>query len=114
MPRDPIDTTNMARWFGSKPVLCQCCHDPLENEEFFYDSNHHSPIANRLIWGIVCSACFEVYGLGLGVGLGQKYENKPPYFRVENPTVIRVIAKYENGTEKDITQLLNSFGKGDK
>lgn len=53
-------------WFGSKPKcdFCKC-----EPEARFVDGK------TRLgPWAIMCEACYEFHGRGIGLGLGQMYE----------------------------------------
>ena len=97
-------------WYGSKPDICQCCLKSLEGEKYFFDANHRSPHAGRFIWGIICETCFDKHGIGLGIGKAQKYENHPPYYKVEAP-ILSAIATYADGTEKDITNLILNAGK---
>lgn len=99
------------RWFGTVPDVCQVCFESLENEDYFFDSNHQSPHAQRLIWGILCEDCFKTLGTGLGIGRGQQYENTPPYLKVEEPQLFRVVGKLENGSEVDLTETLLRFAK---
>lgn len=54
------------KWMGSKPVKCDLCGGELE--DVFYDARTTSGP-----WGILCSMCFAVHGVGIGTGMGQIY-----------------------------------------
>ncbi len=56
----------MGKWIGSVPVACDICHGKLNNK-FIDGATIYGP------WAIMCPACHEMVGLGLGTGLGQKY-----------------------------------------
>ena len=51
---------------------CDVCHIPLKGEvEFFVDGKTvWGP------WGLLCPDCFRNHGVGLGCGMGQKYNGK--------------------------------------
>lgn len=58
------------KWIGPAPTKCDICQAPITH--VFFDARTH---ANR--WGNFCHSCFKHYTTGrLGVGFGQKYENK--------------------------------------
>lgn len=54
------------KWTGEIPPMCDICGDPLT--KWFVDGK-----TEMGSWVIMCPGCFKVYGVGLGVGLGQKY-----------------------------------------
>ena len=50
------------------PKVCDVCHGPF-TENIMYDAaTYHGP------WANMCMHCFNEIGVGLGTGLGQKYE----------------------------------------
>jgi hypothetical protein len=52
---------------GKPPESCDLCSGPFLN--FAYDAKTvHGP------WGWLCQTCFNEKGIGLGLGLGQRYE----------------------------------------
>ena len=54
------------RWIGDAPEQCDLCRTPLLHE--FYDV--------RLLngsWANTCHRCWQVYGTGLGEGVGQHF-----------------------------------------
>lgn len=55
------------RWPGPKPE-CDICKD--KPRLFFVDGSTQSG------WAVLCEVCFDIYGLGLGPGVGQKYDAK--------------------------------------
>ena len=57
------------QWESTAPTECDLCHDDLE-DSFIDGKTKYGP------WGIMCSTCHEIYGCGLGLGLGQKYDLK--------------------------------------
>ena len=59
------------KWLGTWPANCQLCGISLEAAEKFYDARLYQ---GR--WGLVCPVCFNAFGTGLGVGLGQEYDSK--------------------------------------
>ena len=69
-PPKPIPTTT-AKWLGDA-INCNICKDRLDrfvDKMWFVDGrtvNSH--------WAVMCPECFEYYGVGLGVGKGQKYD----------------------------------------
>lgn len=52
------------------PIHCQLCSTLIR--DCFYDAKLQP--SGR--WGKVCPECFKEYGMGLGVGLGQRYCRK--------------------------------------
>lgn len=54
-------------WSGPRPEVCDLCGEPIEG--VFYDACiKHGP------WGILDQKCMDRYGVGLGTGMGQKYD----------------------------------------
>jgi hypothetical protein len=66
------------RWMGSKHPKCDFCKDELEGLPFFVDGI--TKYGGR--WGVMCPEDFEKWGVGLGIGLGQKYSGTPPFKRL--------------------------------
>lgn len=58
---------NLVYWAGTPPVRCDICHKALGAT--FFDAR-----AQTGHWGCLCQTCYTVHGVGLGTGLGQKYE----------------------------------------
>jgi hypothetical protein len=53
-------------WVGSAPARCDLCEKPITS--VFYDARtRYGP------WACLCQACFDLDGMGLGTGRGQKY-----------------------------------------
>ena len=63
------------RWMGTKPVRCDICgHKFGDKDEHFYDfATRQGP------WALGCDSCFKKYGIGLGIGRGQKYDVRTLY-----------------------------------
>jgi hypothetical protein len=59
------------RWEGTWPADCDICEIDLQVYEVFYDAR--TRIGS---WALLCPDCFEEEGVGLGTGLGQKYDSK--------------------------------------
>lgn len=62
-------TTKTVKWTGRKPSVCDIpnCGTPITN--FWVDGRTtFGP------WANMCPACFTKYGVGLGLGKGQKYD----------------------------------------
>ena len=58
-----------AKWHGEPPERCDLCgHKP---KGVFIDGR-----TKMGAWAIMCSACHKEFGVGLGVGKGQRYELK--------------------------------------
>ena len=61
-------TYQITDWAGLVPEKCDICEDKIKDE--FYDG------ATRLRgkpWAVMCPACFSDYGVGLGIGKGQRF-----------------------------------------
>jgi hypothetical protein len=56
-------------WMGDKPKDCDICHKAL-GDSFVDGATTMGP------WGIMCKNCFPVFGVGLGIGRGQRYEKQ--------------------------------------
>lgn len=58
-------------WVEKIPVYCECCDVHLEYiGNYFIDGK----IKSSTKWGILCEDCHKKYGIGLGMGKGQKYD----------------------------------------
>ena len=57
------------KWHGTPPELCEVCKGELEGE--FVDGR-----TKPGFWAIMCLACHKEFGVGLGIGKGQKYKMK--------------------------------------
>ena len=61
------------KWQG-EAESCDICGeslDGLSDKQWFVDGKtKHGP------WAVMCPMCFETYGVGLGIGKGQKYDVK--------------------------------------
>jgi len=53
-------------WTGSTPSICQICYRNLV-DKFIDGATVLGP------WAMLCPTCHDVYGQGLGTGLGQLY-----------------------------------------
>ena len=53
-------------WASAVTKNCQACGRVLHSA--FYDARLKDGV-----WGIVCDPCFQIRGVGLGVGRGQRY-----------------------------------------
>ena len=57
------------KWYGTIPTQCEVCGGKLTDE--FIDGK------TKVGFGaIMCPACHKEFGVGLGLGKGQKYEMK--------------------------------------
>lgn len=57
------------RWLGKPPLHCDICNRAFtESDQHFFDAK-----TKQGLWGILCQQCWNLHGVGLGVGLGQKY-----------------------------------------
>ena len=69
-------------WNGSTPTNCHVCKEPLNwvaNKQWFVDGR----LKGQDSWCLMCPRCFEHYGVGLGIGKGQKYSVIKPYEKLE-------------------------------
>jgi hypothetical protein len=56
-------------WQGSEPRSCDLCRKPIGKT--FMDAK-----TSQGAWGILCPQCHKTHGVGLGLGLGQRYDKK--------------------------------------
>lgn len=69
--------TQNKHWMG-EPGRCDFCKVDLTTQKAFFDGKTtYGP------WAMMCIACFRKYGVGIGTGVGQKYDGKPPYNKLE-------------------------------
>ena len=59
----------MSKWSGTLPTTCDLCKGKLK-KEFIDGRTTFGP------WAIMCKKCFQISGVGLGLGKGQKYSIK--------------------------------------
>jgi len=62
----------LPRFATNAPMMCNRCTTLWENTshpKVMYDAR-----TRRGPWGWLCQSCFNLEGIGLGIGLGQKYE----------------------------------------
>ena len=68
--------TSPITWAGSTPSACDLCSRPLGagqgKSKTFYDAK-----TRMGPWGCLCQGCFRTNGLGVGTGLGQRFELRP-------------------------------------
>ena len=57
------------KWHGITPKQCEICGEPLTNE--FIDGR-----TKIGFWANMCPACHKEFGVGLGIGKGQKFKIK--------------------------------------
>jgi hypothetical protein len=62
--------TAQTKWLG-KAENCDICEKSLTHFPKFYNGR----IAGYSIWALMCQECFNAYGAGLGLGLGQEYDS---------------------------------------
>jgi hypothetical protein len=60
--------TTEKKWMGAKPDSCDLCGHVLKSGQFIDGKTVHGP------WAIMCPTCHLMYGVGLGTGLGQRYD----------------------------------------
>lgn len=61
------------KWMG-KVDKCDICEESLnwiQNKQWFVDGK-----LKQGPWALMCPRCFEMHGVGLGTGKGQKYDLK--------------------------------------
>lgn len=56
----------MKRYYINPPLSCDVCSTKFKT--VMYDAK-----TSQGPWANMCEECFSMYGIGLGVGLGQKY-----------------------------------------
>lgn len=75
------------QWIGNIPTHCQLCGDTISDtfidgmistEPYRYIGTVTEPYLPPPggPWGIMCSACHQEHGCGLGEGKGQKYQHQ--------------------------------------
>lgn len=64
-------TQEIRKWTGTWPIDCQFCGTDLTLQEYFVDGK---TLAGA--WALMCPICWSVYGIGVGLGKGQKYDSK--------------------------------------
>lgn len=69
------------RWLSKPPTHCNLCGESLESSRFFVDGR---TMLHPTGWCHMCPVCFRSVGMGLGIGYGQAYENKPPYYKLDS------------------------------
>ena len=59
------------KWYGTQPEKCDLDGEPIE--DLFFDG---ATKTNGTVgpWAIMCPHCFREHGVGLGTGVGQRYE----------------------------------------
>jgi hypothetical protein len=64
-------TTNNIRWLSNRNT-CNMCEKDISagNTPFFVDGKTNN---KNQEWALMCPECFKIHGVGLGIGLGQKY-----------------------------------------
>ena len=67
------------KWMGTPPTECDTCGRKID--QVFIDGR----VRVGGMWAILCPACHEKLGVGLGQGKGQKYE-----YRVRDGEWIKV------------------------
>ena len=63
----------MKYWTGKAPRRCDVCEGMLTSKD---DTAQDAFTDGRLhigTWGILCDGCHETFGVGHGVGKGQRY-----------------------------------------
>ena len=67
------------KWSGTWPANCQVCRTPNLSDKgadlSFYDW-FVDGLTRYGHWALMCPECFDQEGVGLGTGLGQKYDSK--------------------------------------
>ena len=65
------------KWLGDVPETCDLCQQPMNrilNKQWFVDGKISLRHVAAGRWANMCPRCFEMYGEGLGLGKGQKYD----------------------------------------
>ena len=59
------------------PTKCDLCSAPFwkKEGEVFFDCR----VKGGTAWGYLCPTCFSKHGVGLGTGMGQRYEYDPTF-----------------------------------
>jgi len=59
------------KWLGKWPARCDICAADLQSTGTFFDAR-----TKQGPWGLLCPACFENEGVGIGPGRAQEYDSK--------------------------------------
>uniref|UniRef100_A0A6H1ZZV9 Uncharacterized protein n=1 Tax=viral metagenome TaxID=1070528 RepID=A0A6H1ZZV9_9ZZZZ len=51
---------------------CQICKDELRRFDTFYDCRARK---GDKVWSLICRECFQLYGIGIGTGLGHEFDS---------------------------------------
>lgn len=57
-------------WIGRPPMVCQICTWPLQG--VFIDGK----VKHNGWWANMCPKCHKRWGIGIGPGIGQRYERQ--------------------------------------
>ena len=63
-------TAKVKKWLGPQQA-CDCCNNGLRAYDTFYDALHRP--SGR--WALMCRACWQHHGAGVGQGVGQEYRS---------------------------------------
>lgn len=63
-----IGTPRVKKWMSPKPESCDICHRNLDTLTAFIDG-----VTATGQWAIMCLTCHKYWGMGLGLGKGQRY-----------------------------------------
>jgi hypothetical protein len=69
-----VQQIKRVEYSGTPPKKCQLCNDPIAN--IFVDGLVRVG-GNRQIWADTCQSCHQLYGVGLGAGVGQEWWRDP-------------------------------------
>jgi hypothetical protein len=58
------------KWHGTIPSKCDLCKGKFTDGVFIDGKTVYGP------WALMCSRCHWLFGQGLGLGYGQKYDLK--------------------------------------
>lgn len=59
------------KWLGTWPANCDFCHTDLATTKTFFDARLETGQ-----WALLCPVCFDLYGIGIGLGRGQEYDSE--------------------------------------
>jgi hypothetical protein len=59
--------SEVKKWIGDAPTECDVCHNYIDTD--FVDGR-----SKWGSWANMCLACHSMVGVGLGTGMGQRYE----------------------------------------
>jgi len=63
-----MTTKKVKTWLGGD--TCDLCKKKVSTHKFFYDAKMKFGQ-----WALLCSPCFDLHGIRLGLGFGQKYDS---------------------------------------